>query len=291
MTKAWLAALIRRSPIAAAPAVVSAGVVRSGPELVRALLDAVDSDAAFARLQPRGDLARLAASAGEMVGALDPAAAEVALHTLGSVAWEAVVDRPTLTLAQRATRADRLARVMAVLSSAVLQSIGDADWPKPLEQAIAAAYTARQPLALLSVELVDGRLIEYASAEEGENERLTAFRHAVRQAAGHDCLLVRDGAARVWLIVSGHESAQAVITAHACARAVRELPPWRHAPLAACIGVAALGRDGHTAPELIRAAESARFAAAAAGQEVCMGRPPGDEHREPGPSAFPDAYQ
>src|SRR3954471_15227517 len=75
VAKAWLLELVAAAPLAGAAALPVADLARRGPELCAALLRAVGSQPELDRLAPGGDRSALAASAGELAGARDPATA------------------------------------------------------------------------------------------------------------------------------------------------------------------------------------------------------------------------
>jgi GGDEF domain-containing protein len=142
-------------------------------------------------------------------------------------------------------------------------------WVDALEDEIRAA--ADMPLSLLLAELEDAdrvRAVETDPAGAVTRGAFGSFARAVREVARHQDILVCESDARAWIIArdTGRPGAQALGTR--IAAAVRAREPWRGAPLSASVGIAVLSEDGHSAAELIEAAEEARFAAAAEGVDV-----------------------
>ena len=143
-------------------------------------------------------------------------------------------------------------------------------WVGALEDEI--HRSAGTPLSLLLAELEDAERIVAIGPGDAESA-FGEFARAVRDVARRQDILVSENDARAWIIArdTGRPGAQALGTR--IAAAVRAREPWRGAPLSASVGVAVLGEDGRTAAELIDAAEQARFAAAAEGQDVIRVRP------------------
>ena len=127
LAKSWLLALIEDAPLAEAAAVPAADLAREGPALCTALLEAVRSDDALARLAPGGDRAALAASAARLAGAPDPAQATAAVEALRGVTAAALAEHlrapdPALV----ADLGERLAHVCAVIAAAAAGAAGRA---------------------------------------------------------------------------------------------------------------------------------------------------------------------
>ena len=119
--KGWLLALVAARPLRDAPALPVPDLARDAPALCAAVLRAVGSDAELRRLERGGDLAGLAARAGELAGAGGPAAAVAAVAALRAALWEALtatmapLDAPTT-----AALAERLAFVCDAVAAATL---------------------------------------------------------------------------------------------------------------------------------------------------------------------------
>ena len=119
--KGWLLALVAARPLRDAPALPVPDLARDAPALCAAVLRAVGSDAELRRLESGGDLAGLAARAGELAGAGGPAAAVAAVAALRAALWEALtatmapLDAPTT-----AALAERLAFVCDAVAAATL---------------------------------------------------------------------------------------------------------------------------------------------------------------------------
>jgi GGDEF domain-containing protein len=83
----------------------------------------------------------------------------------------------------------------------------------------------------------------------------------------HD-ILACETESRAWIIACNTAGSGAHALGQRIAEAVRETEPWRGAPLTVSVGIAVLGEDGSTSAELIDAADSARWEAAASGIEI-----------------------
>jgi len=90
IAKAWLVALVEAAPLRAAATLPVSSLAAEGPALCAAMLEALGSDAALERLRAGGDRAGLAARAGQLAGAHDPAGAVAALEALRAAAWDAL---------------------------------------------------------------------------------------------------------------------------------------------------------------------------------------------------------
>lgn len=125
LAKGWLLTLIAAAPLEQAAGVPAAELARDAPGLCAAMAAALASDDALARLRPGGDLEPLAARAGRLAGAVDPAGTAGATAALRSVLWAAVADglrRPAPELV--AALAARLALVCDVVAAAALTAPG-----------------------------------------------------------------------------------------------------------------------------------------------------------------------
>src|SRR4051794_41842296 len=78
VAKAWLVALVEAAPLGAAAGVPAGALAAEGPALCAAVLEALGSDAALARLRPGGDRFALGGRAAKLAGATDPAGAGAA---------------------------------------------------------------------------------------------------------------------------------------------------------------------------------------------------------------------
>ena len=132
LAKGWLLTLIADAPLQQAAAVPAAELARDAPPLCAAMAAALASEDALARLRTDGDLEPLAARAGRLAGAVDPAGTAGALGALRAVLWSAVTDglrRPEPELV--AALAARLGLVCDVVGAAALGA------PAPARQPIA----------------------------------------------------------------------------------------------------------------------------------------------------------
>src|SRR4051794_25160341 len=87
VAKAWLLALVARTPLERAAAIPVSELAAQGPALADALLAALRDDASLARLRAGGDLESLAASAGRLSGARDAPEVAAAVDHLRTVTW------------------------------------------------------------------------------------------------------------------------------------------------------------------------------------------------------------
>ena len=304
LAKGWLLALLEDAPLQGAPALLGTGLVDDGPQLCEAVLRALADDRELRRLEADGPLRPLVTRVGEIAGAGQDAAAAVrAVDALGAVLWSALRQALPADDAQLVSElAERLALVCGLLRIAALERLSvavsppaeprppirgrptagpppggaaqppavDPLWLDALKEAVARADGA--PLSLLLVELDDAEQVAATESAVAATAAFQHFIHAVRHAVRRQDILVSETDGRAWIIAretgrsAGHALAARVTDA------VRNGAMWRGAPLSASIGMAVLGEDGHTADELIDAAEEARFAAAARGTGVAPER-------------------
>ena len=121
LAKAWLLLLLAQAPLSAAADVPTGDLAREAPGLCASMAAALASDAELDRLRPGGDRAQLAARAGALAGAIDPAGAAGAVGALRSVIWSALLEalvRPEPE--QVAELAARLSLVADVVVAAAL---------------------------------------------------------------------------------------------------------------------------------------------------------------------------
>ncbi len=135
--------------------------------------------------------------------------------------------------------------------------------------------TAGAPLSLLLAELEDADRISAAEGPAHARATLGQFVGAVRSAVRRQDILVCESDARAWIIARDTGRMGAHALGERIAAAVKAAEPWHGAPLVASVGVAVFGEDGRTSGDLIEAAEEARFAAEAGGNEVSGGDEPG----------------
>jgi GGDEF domain-containing protein len=134
-------------------------------------------------------------------------------------------------------------------------------WVSALGEEI--ARTGSAPLSLLLAELEDADRV--LATESEPDVTFGEFTHALRRAVRRQDMLVSETAARAWVIARDTDRMGARALAERISGSVRDARPWRGAPMVASVGYAVLGEDGTTPPELIDAAEQARFMAAATG--------------------------
>jgi len=127
LAKGWLLTLIADAPLQQAAAVPAAELARDAPPLCAAMTASLASNEALDRLRPTGDLAPLAARAGRVAGAVDPAGTAGALASLRGVLWNAIADGlrapdPELVSALAA----RLGHVCDVVAASALATVSAA---------------------------------------------------------------------------------------------------------------------------------------------------------------------
>src|SRR5688572_27530939 len=123
LAKAWLVELVAVAPLDRAARLPGPRFAEDAPRLCAALVAALSSDPALDDLEPGGPLAPLAAGAGHLAAAPGPLEAVGALEALRTVTWTALIDAADRPVpAQIADLADRLGAVVAVLTSAALES-------------------------------------------------------------------------------------------------------------------------------------------------------------------------
>ena len=137
-------------------------------------------------------------------------------------------------------------------------------WVRALEEEI--ERSGGSELSLVLAELEDADRVRAVESEPAVS--FGAFADAVRGAVRRQDILVGETDARAWIIApqTGRAGAEALGTR--ISHAVRDGETWRGAPMVATIGVAVLGDDGSTGPQLIDAAERGRFEAAASGVDL-----------------------
>jgi hypothetical protein len=287
VAKAWLLELLAAAPLADARGVPVAGLAERGPALCAAVLEAVGSADALARLAPGGDRALLATGAAALAGAGDPAAAVRAVAALRRALWttltrEAAAAGPP-DAAAIAALAERVAHVCDVLLAAVLGDPGEAGHvaahdpgapaaadlahaEEPWRQVIERALTARVPFALLAVEAAEAeRLLAAGGADAAA---VAAVEPAVRAAVRPGDTVVRERPGRLWVVAPAPDAPAAHGLAEAIAQAVAGAAAPHGVPLPAAAGVAAFPADGEDAGALAACADERLFAAQAAGATV-----------------------
>jgi GGDEF domain-containing protein len=142
----------------------------------------------------------------------------------------------------------------------------EALWVRALEDEIRRCEHSGTPLSLLLAELEDADRITAVEPGPEAHGIFSRFTQAVRTVARRQDIVVCETETRAWIIARDTARTGAQALASRIGVAVRERSPWRGAPMIASIGFAVLGAEGRTAPELIEAAEEARFQAAASGR-------------------------
>jgi GGDEF domain-containing protein len=246
LAKGWLVAVIEAQPLSEAPAIAGRDWAREATLVCAAAVRALGSDE---------QLSRLGSPWSGLEGSLDE---------LRAVLWSALrAAWPEAAPDQVWDLGERLALVIESVQGAPAPA-----WPGTLEDTVARARAAGEPLALLLAELVDAGRISMVEDAESFARLLNEFRAAIRTAAGAERVVVDDGDARAWVVAPGAGREAADALGASVDAAVRAGPGWRGAPLIASVGVAVLGEDGDDAEALLETAERSMLAAAAGGSEV-----------------------
>ena len=279
VAKGWLLELVAARPLANAPELPVADLAARGPDLCAAVLRAVGSRAGLDRLAPGGDAAALAAAAGDLTGARDPAAAVAAVAALRRAMWAALTapaagdgagpPDPAAT----AALAERVAHVADVVAAAVLArpvaddlAAAEEPWRAAVERRLDAHRAGGAAFALLVVDAADAERLLAAGGADAE--ALDRVEPAVRGAVRPGDAVVRERAGRVWVVAPGADGDAARALAETIAAAVSQAAAPHGAPLEVAAGVAACPADGDEAGALGACADERLFAARAAGVPV-----------------------
>jgi diguanylate cyclase (GGDEF)-like protein len=295
LAKAWLLELLAARPLADAADLPADRLAVQGPALCAAVVGALVSDRELARLQADGDLAVVAASAGQLAGAHRPTQIVAALECLRGVVWDAiertapgplpvgvagrlayvcaVVAQRALAAGEYGTEAaaetpdDELARVRAARGGETPL------WIEALERQLAAGDRHGHRFALLLVDLDAAESLRLAAPEEAE-EAFARVARAVRDQVRRGDVLAHEADGRIWVIASDSARAGASALALRIAAAVEASASLHGAPLTASVGIAVYPDDGRDAAALTAQAEEGVFAARAAGKRVGGGLEP-----------------
>ena len=280
--KGWLLALVTARPLRDAPALPMPDLARDAPALCAAVLRAVGSEAELRRLERGGDLAGLAARAGELAGAGGPAAAVAAVAALRAALWDALTaTMAPLDAATTAALAERLAFVCDAVAAATLGVAAAPGAPAPDDDAAFRVRDARgdwqgaverlaaggRGFALLAVELDDAPRLAAADAA-GAAEALERVERAVRAELRPGDVLGREEDGRLWIVAAELGATGARALAERLADAVAAVPPQRGASLTVSIGLAASPADGSDREALAARADESLYAARAGGLPI-----------------------
>jgi len=279
VAKAWLLELLAARRLADAAEVPLADLAARGPDLCAAVLRAVGSRAGLDRLAPGGEAAALAAAAGGLAGARDPAAAVAAVAALRRAVWAALAapaggdGTGPADPGAAVALAERVAHVADVVAAAVLArpvaddlAAAEEPWRAAVERRLDAHRRDGATFALLVVEAADAERLLAAGGADAE--ALDALEPAVRGAVRPGDAVVRERAGRVWVVAPGADGDTARALAEAIAAAASQAAATHGAPLAVAAGVAACPADGIEAGDLGTRADERLFAAQAAGVPV-----------------------
>jgi GGDEF domain-containing protein len=283
--KGWLLALMAARPLQDAPALPMPALARDAPGLCAAVLRAVGSDADLQRIRPGGDLAGLAARAGELAGAGGPAATVAAVAALRGALWETLtVAMASLDAATTGALAERLAFVCDAVAAAALSGAASVAAPPRAADPPAADFRVHdargdwqaaadrlladgQPFALLAVEADDAPRLVAADAEAAYGA-FARVEEAVRGELRPGDVLSREDDARLWIVAAALGSQGARALAERLADAVAAVAPLRGAPPTVSIGLAASPADGTDREALTARADESLYAARAAGLPI-----------------------
>jgi len=279
VAKAWLLELLAARPLADAAHVPVADLAARGPDLCAAVLRAVGSREGLDELAPGGEAAALAAAAGGLAGARDPAAAVAAVAALRRAVWAALAapaggdGTGPADPGAAVALAERVAHVADVVAAAVLArpvaddlAAAEEPWRAAVERRLDAHRRDGATFALLVVEAADAERLLAAGGADAE--ALDALEPAVRGAVRPGDAVVRERAGRVWVVAPGADGDTARALAEAIAAAASQAAATHGAPLAVAAGVAACPADGIEAGDLGTRADERLFAAQAAGVPV-----------------------
>jgi len=279
VAKAWLLELLAARPLADAAHVPVADLAARGPDLCAAVLRAVGSREGLDGLAPGGEAAALAAAAGGLAGARDPAAAVAAVAALRRAVWAALAapaggdGTGPADPGAAVALAERVAHVADVVAAAVLArpvaddlAAAEEPWRAAVERRLDAHRRDGATFALLVVEAADAERLLAAGGADAE--ALEAVEPAVRAAVRPGDAVVRERAGRVWVVAPGADADAARALAEAIAAAASQAAATHGAPLAVAAGVAACPADGIEAGDLGTRADERLFAAQAAGVPV-----------------------
>jgi GGDEF domain-containing protein len=154
-------------------------------------------------------------------------------------------------------------------------------WIATLERHLDRCQREGGGLALLRVELVDADRLVATTTEEERGVPYGRLAQAIRRAIRRQDLVASDHQGRAWVIAPSVGRAGAIALAERIGAGVERGEHWRGAPLAATIGFAIYGEDGHDAATLIERADEAMLAASAAGVRIGEALPSDDP--PPGP--------
>ncbi len=275
LARGWLLALLERTPLEALGALPTAEFALEAPALCAAVARALGDEEALVRLRPGGELAELAAGAGRLAGAREPAGALAAVEALLEASWAALwagLEDPEPE--EVAALFARLAHVCGVIGAAVVNAPGVApEVPgeelaaapgAPWLSALAERVAAGRPFALLLAELEDLDRLTGAEPALHLEALFARLARAVRaEVRGPDLVAWEDGG-RAWIIADDVGRGGAESLARRIADALRGAD-WRGAPLLASIGFALHPQDGRSPDALVEAAEEGVFAARAGG--------------------------
>jgi len=279
VAKAWLLELLAVRALADAAHVPVADLAARGPDLCAAVLRAVGSREGLDGLAPGGEAAALAAAAGGLAGARDPAAAVAAVAALRRAVWAALAapaggdGTGPADPGAAVALAERVAHVADVVAAAVLArpvaddlAAAEEPWRAAVERRLDAHRRDGATFALLVVEAADAERLLAAGGADAE--ALEAVEPAVRGAVRPGDAVVRERAGRVWVVAPGADGDAARALAEAIAAAASQAAATHGAPLAVAAGVAACPADGIEAGVLGTRADERLFAAQAAGVPV-----------------------
>jgi GGDEF domain-containing protein len=303
VAKTWLLALMQAAPLRSAATVPISSLAAEGPVLCAAVLEALGSETALDRLRAGGDLASLAARAGQLAGAEDAAGAVAALDALRAATWDALasddaqlairlahVCATVLEVAVAGAAVHAAAPVAAPMPAVVpeldplpgprlvpdpgpevvihdARSNGEVvePWRGPIERRLDRQLQDGRPFSVLTMEIDDlDRLLAAATGREVV-EAIEGAERAICSELRPADMLVRERLGRYWLTAPETDLASGRALGQRLADAVAAAAYHQGAPLALSIGLAVAPDDALDAEMLAAHADEGLFAARAAG--------------------------
>jgi GGDEF domain-containing protein len=143
-------------------------------------------------------------------------------------------------------------------------AVGEIGLSATVEHAIIRARRRDQQLAVLMVEVEDVEAVFRANASaEATASAFASVAEAAKAAVSAGDVLIRETAARTWIVAPACDATKAHALAGRVTATVRALPLWCGVALTVSVGIAVLDEDGADTTALIDAAEAARSGASA----------------------------
>ncbi|HEY7934258.1 MAG TPA: diguanylate cyclase [Solirubrobacteraceae bacterium] len=296
LAKRWALALIASLPLARAEEVPLSDLARQGPGLVALVLRCVSSDTELSGLvSETGEDFALAARAGELAGAREPAGGAAAIETLRGVLWAEMIDQLDHPQTQVISDlASRLAHVCSLITIALLKRPPEppspAPWPKDTREPQIAVHDTRsagpaawitsigrcltdqaddgQPFAVELIEVIGIERLRHACQPGGLRQLIDDVQQALRSELRPGDILTAESDGRYWLVAPQTDGPGAVTLAERLITAVRSSVSHRGVPLEVAIGISSCPADGEEAAILAAQADTKLYGARAMGLSV-----------------------